>query len=71
MDFTLNIYQTLQFTKDFPTLEFHFIYIREGGENAPTLEISMLVYREPRLQPFTYLASVSARSRSGVSKLRV
>ena len=49
MDFTLNIYQTLQFTKDLPTLEFHFIYIREGGENAPTLEISMLVYREPRL----------------------
>lgn len=30
LDFTLNIYKTSQFTKPFPTLESHFIYVREG-----------------------------------------
>lgn len=46
------IYKTSQFTKPFPTLESHFIYVREGGKNIPILYTSMLVEKD---QEFSYL----------------
>lgn len=46
LDFTLNIYKTSQFTKPFPTLESHFIYVREGRKNIPILYTSMLVEKD-------------------------
>ena len=52
LDFTLNIYKTSQFTKPFPTLESHFIYVREGGKNIPILYTSMLAEKD---QEFSHL----------------
>lgn len=48
------IYKTSQFTKPFPTLESHFIYVREGGKNIPILYTSMLVEKDQDLAIYIF-----------------